>query len=90
MRCKRPQARFVREMGRTLAMTKMFSTFGAVLAWMFAGVVSAQTTTATTTPGVPNTGAGDILANAMILTASAAVALAGAVYLYAQRKRQEI
>ena len=71
-------------------MKKTFSSFAAVLAWMFAGVVSAQTTTvatttATSTPGVPNTGTGDILTNVIILALSAAVAVAAAAYLYATR-----
>ncbi len=61
---------------------------------MFAGVVSAQTTTmatttATSTPGVPNTGAGDILTNAIILALSATVAVAAAAYLYATRPQTE-
>jgi hypothetical protein len=72
-------------------MKKMLSTFGAFLAWMFTGVAAAQTstatTTATTTPGVPNTGAGDIVMNALILAVSAAIALAGAAYLYTMRTR---
>lgn len=71
-------------------MKKMLSTFGAVLAWMFTGIAAAQTTTATTTPGVPNTGAGDVVVNAVILTASAALALAGAVYLYATRSQKQV
>ena len=75
-------------------MKKTLSSFGAVLAWMFAGVVSAQTTTsattsATTTPGVPNTGAGDIVTNVMILALSATIAVAAAAYLYATRTRLE-
>lgn len=72
-------------------MKKSISSFAALLAWMFAGVVSAQTTTATTTatttPGVPNTGAGDVLTNVIILALSAAVAVAAAAYLYATRSQ---
>lgn len=46
------------------------------------GVAAAQTTTSTTTPGVPNTGAGDLVVNVMILAVSALVAVGGALYLY--------
>ncbi len=52
---------------------------------LLAGLVSAQTTT-TTTPGVPNTGAGDIVLNAMILGVAAMVAIGGALYLYMHRR----
>lgn len=49
-----------------------------MLAWMVAGIASAQTTT----PGVPNTGVGgDVVTNVLILAASAAVALIGLAYL---------
>jgi|GEM_PF-1607380 len=74
-------------------MKKTASSFAALLAWMFAGVVSAQTTTATTTatttPGVPNTGAGDVLTNIVILALAATVAVAAATYLYATRPNLE-
>lgn len=60
---------------------------GAAAATLFAaGVASAQTTTSTTTPGVPNTGAGDIALNAVILGISAMIAIGGALYLYLQRE----
>jgi hypothetical protein len=53
-----------------------------MLAWLVAGVASAQTTTGTTTPGVPNTGAGgDLVLNLFVLAVTGAVALIGAVYL---------
>ncbi len=51
---------------------------------VLAGLVSAQTTT-TTTPGVPNTGAGDVLVNGLILMLAGLIAFAGALYLYMQR-----
>ena len=50
------------------------------------GVAAAQTTTSTTTPGVPNTGASDLVLNVMILAVSALVAVGGALYLYTTRK----
>ncbi len=52
---------------------------------LLAGVASAQTTTATTTPGVPNTGAGDLVVNVMVLAVSALIAIGGALYLYTSR-----
>jgi hypothetical protein len=52
---------------------------------LMAGVASAQTTTATTTPGIPNTGAGDIVLNAFVLGVAALVAIGGALYLYMNR-----
>jgi hypothetical protein len=56
-----------------------------ILAWLVAGIASAQTTTpgviGTTTPGVPNTGGGDVLANIFLLATSAAIALIGLAYL---------
>jgi hypothetical protein len=53
-----------------------------VLAWLVAGIASAQTTTSTTTPGVPNTGlGGDVMSNVFLLAASAAIALIGLAYL---------
>jgi hypothetical protein len=53
-----------------------------VLAWLIAGIASAQTTTGSTTPGVPNTGAGgDMLTNILLLAVSAAVAIIGLAYL---------
>lgn len=60
---------------------------GAAVATLFAaGIASAQTTTSTTTPGIPNTGAGDIVLNAVILGISAMIAVGGALYLYTQRR----
>ncbi len=50
------------------------------------GIASAQTT-ATTTPGIPNTGAGDVVISAMILAVSAVIAVGGALYLYCNRER---
>lgn len=49
------------------------------------GVAAAQTTTSTTTPGIPNTGAGDLIINVMILAVSALIAIGGALYLYSTR-----
>ncbi len=56
----------------------------AALASLFmTGVVSAQTTTATTTtPGLPNTGQGDVLQTALMLGLSVMIAMGGALYLY--------
>lgn len=60
---------------------------GAVAATLFAaGIAGAQTTSPTTTPGVPNTGAGDAVVHALILGASAMVAVLGALYLFLQRR----
>lgn len=61
--------------------------FGSSLfASMFlTGVAAAQTTTSTTTPGIPNTGAGDLIINVMILAVSALIAIGGALYLYSTR-----
>jgi hypothetical protein len=59
------------------------SLFGSLF---LTGVAAAQTTTSTTTPGVPNTGAGDLVVNVMILAVSALVAIGGALYLYTTRK----
>lgn len=55
----------------------------ALTSLLMAGAVSAQTTPeATTTPGVPDTGAGGTAAtNVLLLGAAAAVALAGGAYL---------
>jgi hypothetical protein len=53
-----------------------------VIAWLAAGIASAQTTTSSTTPGVPNTGGGgDLMANIFLLATSAAIALIGLAYL---------
>lgn len=63
-----------------------------LLAWLVAGIASAQTpgtttnaimssTSGSTTPGVPNTGGGDVLANIFLLATSAAIALIGLAYL---------
>lgn len=54
--------------------------------FLMTGAAAAQTTTATTTPGIPNTGAGDVVVNVMILAVSALVAVAGALYLYMTRR----
>lgn len=52
-----------------------------------AGIAAAQTgTTSTTTPGVPNTGVGDLVMNVMILAVSALIAIGGALYLYTTRR----
>lgn len=65
--------------------TKLFGS--SLIASLFlTGVAAAQTTTSTTTPGVPNTGAGDLVINVMILAVSALVAIGGALYLYTTRK----
>ncbi|HVV39348.1 MAG TPA: hypothetical protein VHD31_03440 [Candidatus Paceibacterota bacterium] len=53
----------------------------SLLAWTVAGIASAQTT-ATTTPGVPNTGAGgDTILNLVILAIAAVVVAAGVAFL---------
>lgn len=49
------------------------------------GIAAAQTTTVTTTPGIPNTGASDLIVNVMILAVSALVAIGGTLYLYMTR-----
>ncbi|HYF13104.1 MAG TPA: hypothetical protein VD928_02305 [Candidatus Paceibacterota bacterium] len=61
---------------------KVGSISGATaLAWLVTGIASAQTTT-TTTPGVPNTGAGgDAMTNLAMLGISAAIAIIGLAYL---------
>ncbi|MBL8158030.1 LPXTG cell wall anchor domain-containing protein [bacterium] len=66
-------------------MLKKFVNGAAAASLFVAGIASAQTTTSTTTPGVPNTGAGDIALNAVILGISAMIAVGGALYLYMQR-----
>ncbi len=64
---------------KTIKQTAKVS-LATVLAWLVAGVASAQTTS-TTTPGVPNTGlGGDMMLNVIILAVSAVVALAGLAY----------
>jgi LPXTG-site transpeptidase (sortase) family protein len=55
---------------------KYLASFWAAALWMFAGVASAQTTTATTTPGIPNTGAGDVVTNSVVLAVAALIAVA--------------
>lgn len=67
-------------------MLKKIGFSAATAPLLLAGFASAQTTTSTTTPGVPNTGAGDVVINAMILGASAMIAIGGALYLYMQRR----
>jgi hypothetical protein len=58
----------------------------ALTVLLLAGSAAAQTTSPTTTPGTPNTGSGGTaLANVLMLTASAAVALGG-VALPSRRK----
>lgn len=57
---------------------------------LLAGSAAAQTTTPSTTtgevPGSPNTGSGgNAIANVVLLTGSAAVALGGAAYLARRR-----
>ena len=52
-----------------------------LMAWLVAGIASAQTTTSSTTPGIPNTGGGDVLTNILLLATSAAIALIGLAYL---------
>jgi len=65
--------------------TKLFGS--SLIASLFlTGVAAAQTTTSTTTPGVPNTGAGDLVINVMILAVSALIAIGGALYLYTTRR----
>jgi hypothetical protein len=58
---------------------------GSLISSMFlTGIASAQTTT-TTTPGIPNTGAADMLVNGLVLGVAALIAIAAAAYLYARR-----
>lgn len=63
----------------------------AAVLWMFAGVASAQTTspmtetTTTTTPGIPDTGVGDVVTNSVMLGAAALIAVGAAAYLYYTR-----
>jgi hypothetical protein len=64
---------------------KYLASFWAAALWMFAGVASAQTTTATTTPGIPNTGAGDVVTNSVVLAVAALIAVGAAAYLYYTR-----
>jgi hypothetical protein len=65
-----------------------------LFAWTLAGIASAQTTTSdfitstssatsggAVTPGIPNTGGGDVVTNVFLLATSAAVALIGLAYL---------
>jgi len=64
---------------------KIVSAFVLALALLSGGVAYAQTdasSTITTTPGVPNTGAGgDTTTNLAVLGASALIAIAGGAYL---------
>lgn len=59
--------------------------FSGLASLLMVGAASAQTTTATTTPGIPNTGAGDIVLNAFVLGVAALIAIGGALYLYMNR-----
>ena len=61
------------------------------LAWAAVGISSALAQTSTTTPGVPNTGAGgDIVTNFLLLGISAAIVAVGVVYLvHARAKKTE-
>jgi sortase (surface protein transpeptidase) len=59
-------------------MLKKIAMSGAGAAALMTGIAGAQTTI-TTTPGVPNIGAGDIVLNAVILGISALVVIAGHV-----------
>jgi hypothetical protein len=64
---------------------KYLASFWAAALWMFAGVASAQSTTSpmtTTTPGIPNTGAGDVVTNSVVLAVAALIAIGAAAYLY--------
>ncbi|HVZ75719.1 MAG TPA: hypothetical protein VG934_00375 [Candidatus Paceibacterota bacterium] len=57
------------------------ASLGTLFAWMIAGVASAQTT-ASTTPGAPDTGmGGDLATNLILLAITGAVAVAGLFYL---------
>lgn len=57
----------------------------SVFGWLIAGGIALAQTTATTTPGVPSTGAGgDTVTNIAILAAAASVAIGGAWYLSRQ------
>jgi hypothetical protein len=78
---------------RTLQKAAKIS-LATALAWMAAGIASAQTTTdvitsTSTTPGIPNTGVGgDVVTNVLLLAASAAVALIGLAYLSTRWARE--
>ncbi len=63
--------------------SKIAGAAAAAAMLLVASAAFAQTTTdATTTPGVPDTGAGgDVAANVALMTLSAATALGAAVYL---------
>jgi LPXTG-motif cell wall-anchored protein len=69
-------------------MVKKILGSAALASLTLVGAASAQigTSTATTTPGVPDTGAGDTLVNSMILGVAALIAVGGALYLYMNRR----
>lgn len=72
-------------------MLKRIVSSAALAPLLMAGIASAQTTndivtSTSTTPGVPNTGAGDVALNAFILGISAMIVVAGALYLYLNRR----
>jgi hypothetical protein len=70
-------------------MIKKFLGTSLVTFALLSGVASAQTTTASTTVGTPNTGAGgETSQNVMLLATSGAAALAGALYLARRAKLQ--
>ncbi len=66
---------------------KIAQIVGGTAAWGLLGVSAAlaqtgtSTTGTTTVPGVPNTGAGDVFTNILLLGISAAVVAVGIVYL---------
>ncbi len=71
---------------------KKFVTTAALTVMLLAGSAAAQTGTTSTstlddvTPGTPNTGSGgNAVANIILLTGSAAIALGGAAYLARRR-----
>lgn len=68
--------------------TKNVARAAALSLLIAAGTAGAQTTS-TTTPGTPNTGlGGDFAQNAIILTASGALAVAGVAFLARRLKAQ--
>jgi len=63
-------------------MKKVAKIIGAGAAWAALGVSSAFAQTSTTTPGVPNTGAGgDAITNLLLLGISAAIMVVGIAYM---------
>ncbi len=70
----------------TSTRVRVGSGIGAASLFLMTGIANAQTTTGvTTTPGIPDTGSGDIVTNVAILALSTLVAGGAALYLYMSR-----